>query len=166
MDWLLKNAPGFSALSADERQAIGEFSLLWSLFEGRVMGTRASATAVYAAVSHWNAEGTLDAEVYDPELTYFRERYFDGSNFTGHLEHLHLHAANKPNLVRAVIDGSNNDPILRVGVIHNIVLRFRNNLFHGVKWQYQLQGQLGNFQNASATLMKTLERHGDLSGHV
>lgn len=164
MDWLLKNAPGFCDLADDERQALAEFSLLWSLFEARVMGTNASARRIYDAVRRWSVEDTLDATVYDSELAYFRNRYFDGSEFTYRLEHLHLHRANRPDLVRAVIDGSNNEPCDRIGVIHNIVLRLRNNLFHGMKWQYRLKGQLENFRNASAVLVKSLERHGNLTG--
>tara|TARA_B100000614_G_scaffold111617_1_gene100153 strand:- start:1007 stop:1162 length:156 start_codon:yes stop_codon:yes gene_type:complete len=44
-----------------------------------------------------------------------------------------------------------------------IVWRFRNNLFHGEKWAYQLQGQLSNFTHANAVLMRLLERHGQLA---
>ncbi|CCE97846.1 Hypothetical protein SFHH103_03354 [Sinorhizobium fredii HH103] len=44
-----------------------------------------------------------------------------------------------------------------------IVWRFRNNLFHGEKWAYQLQDQLSNFTNANAVLMRLLERHGQLA---
>jgi hypothetical protein len=43
------------------------------------------------------------------------------------------------------------------------VFRYRNNLLHGVKWQYKLQGQLGNFTTANDVLMRVLERHGALA---
>jgi hypothetical protein len=164
MDWLLKNAPGFGALTEDERQAIAEFSLLWSLFEARVLDTRATAQRIYTAVRQWRDEGSLDPAAYDPELAYFKSRYFDGNDFTHHFHHLHLHPANKPGRVRAVIDGTNDDPCDCVAVVHNIALRFRNNLFHGIKWQYQLQGQLENFRTAGRVLIKTLKRHGNLGG--
>ena len=48
-------------------------------------------------------------------------------------------------MVSAVIDGSNNDSRDRVATVLIIVFRYRNNLFHGVKWQYKLADQLGNF---------------------
>ena len=164
MDWLLKHAPGFNALSDDERQAIAEFSLLWSLFEARVMGEHATAAGIYTTVAGWADAQSLQAETYDPELAYFRKRYFDGTEFTYHFDFLNFGPANKPDLVRAVIAGENNDPADRVAVVHTIVLRFRNNLFHGAKWQSRLAGQFENFRNASSVLMKTLERHGDLGG--
>jgi hypothetical protein len=164
MHWLLQNAPGFNALTDDERQAIAEFSLLWSLFEARVLDTRASAERIYATVEQWRDEGSLDAAAYDLELAYFRDRYFDGNGFTHHLHHLHLRPANKPGLVKAVINGTNDDPCDRVAVVHNIVLRFRNNLFHGLKWQYHLRDQLENFRTASGVLINSLKRHANLDG--
>jgi hypothetical protein len=36
MQWLLAKAPGFNDLSKEERSAIADFALLWSLFEARV----------------------------------------------------------------------------------------------------------------------------------
>lgn len=65
-------------------------------------------------------------------------------------------------MVLAVIDGSNNDDRDRVAAVLIITLRYRNNLFHGVKWQYMLAGQLENFTNASSALMKVFDRHGAL----
>ena len=43
------------------------------------------------------------------------------------------------------------------GAVLIIVYRFRNNLFHGVKWSYELQGQLENFTHANAALMQAIE---------
>ena len=69
-----------------------------------------------------------------------------------------VRAADQPDAVRSVINGSNNDPRDRVLTVLMIVWRFRNNLFHGEKWAYQLEGQLGNFTHANSVLMRLLER--------
>ena len=37
IDWLEKNASGFSNLSTIEINAIMHFSLLWGLFEGKIL---------------------------------------------------------------------------------------------------------------------------------
>lgn len=37
-----------------------------------------------------------------------------------------------------------------------IILRLRNNLFHGVKWQYFLQDQFENFSHANGVLMPAI----------
>jgi hypothetical protein len=44
-----------------------------------------------------------------------------------------------------------------------IVLRLRNNLFHGAKWAYGIADQRENFQHANAALMRLLEKHGELA---
>ena len=43
-----------------------------------------------------------------------------------------------------------------------IIYRYRNNLFHGVKWGYELADQLHNFTHANNALMKALDRYGEL----
>ncbi len=66
-------------------------------------------------------------------------------------------------LVRAVISGSSNDPVARVTTVLIIILRYRNNLFHGVKWSYELAGQFENFTHANNALVTALDRHGQLN---
>jgi hypothetical protein len=163
MEWLQANAPGFNHLAKDEQAAITDFALLWSLFESRVLNTHGNVKAICDAVKAWQNAGMLDADAIDAELAYFRQRYYANGAFTYHFDHLHFRAPDREPLVRAVIDGSDTDPRSRVAAVLIIVFRYRNNLFHGVKWQYKLQGQLGNFSTANDVLMKVLERHGALA---
>ena len=118
----------------------------------------AQANLIRAKVDEWRAAGTLYNDQYDAELAYFRRRYFANGGFTHHFPHLNLRSADYPDLVQAVLDGSNNDPRDRLLVLLMIVWRLRNNLFHGEKWAYQLQ----NFTHANAILMRLLERYGQL----
>lgn len=163
MQWLLTRAPGFQALPEEDRTAIFSFTFLWSLFEAQVMGTAARADLICAKVDMWQDAGTLDADQYNTELVYFRSRYFANGEFTHHFAHLHLRHADQPNLVRSVLNGSNNNPRDRLLTVLLIVWRFRNNLFHGKKWAYQLEGQLANFNYANAVLIRLIERHGQLA---
>jgi hypothetical protein len=163
MKWLKAKAPGFDHLSGEEQSAIADFSLLWSLFENRILNTVGNAANICSAVEAWHNAGTLDDAAFDAELAYCRERYYHRGTFTDHFGHLHFRNPDRETLVRAVIDGSDNDPRNRLAAILIIVFRFRNNLFHGVKWQYKLAGQLDNFTTANAVLMKVLERHGALA---
>lgn len=164
MQWLLARAPGFQALSEEERAAIFHFTFLWSLFEAQVMGNYARAHLICAKADEWRDAGTLDVDHYDGVLAYFRQRYFANGQFTRHFAHLHLRPADQPEVVRSVLDGSNDDPRDRLLTVLMVVWRFRNNLFHGEKWAYQLQDQLPNFTHANAVLMRLLERHGRLAG--
>jgi hypothetical protein len=163
MEWLRAKAPGFNHLSEDEQNAIIDFSLLWSLFESRVLNTEGNVKKICDAIDAWHNAGALNAASFDDELVYFRNRYYGDGNFTRHFDHLHFRNPDREALVRAVMEGSDNDPRNRVAAVLIIVFRYRNNLFHGVKWQYKLEDQLGNFTAANAVLMSMLEQHGALA---
>ena len=163
MQWLLAKAPGFQTLPEADRAAIFNFTLLWSLFEARVMGNFARADLICTKVDEWRDAGRLEADQYGAELAYFQQRYFANGHFTHRYAQLHLRPGDQPRIVQSVLDGSNTDPRDRLLTVLMIVWRFRNNLFHGEKWAYQLQGQLPNFTHANAALMRLLERHGQLA---
>jgi len=163
VDWLRKRAPGYGALGELEQSAINEFALLWGLFEGQILETRGSANKIIEIVDRWLYQDDLNADAYDDELAYFRKRYFKDGDFTYHFGHLNLRQSDCIPLVRSVIDGSNRNPRDWVAAIFIIIMRYRNNLFHGLKWQYQLAGQLDNFSNANSALKKALEQHGQLN---
>lgn len=165
MRWLQERAPGFDRLSEEDRSAIVDFSFLWSLFEARILENDGKTARICAIVDNWQDDGTLQADAYAPELTYFRNRYFADGGFTHHFDHLYLRGNDQPDIVSGVINGTNNDPRDCVIAILIIVWRFRSNLFHGVKWQYQLAGQLTNFTNANNILIKALEQHGQLAAN-
>lgn len=162
IDWLRARAPGFQNLSLEEVGAISDFSLLWSLFEARILDRSASAGAICAKVESWRAAGTLAEESYDPQLSYFRQRYFAGGQFTHHFPGLLLRQNDQEALVRGVLSGVDNAPDACVSTVFIIVYRYRNNLFHGAKWQYEIAGQLENFQHANAALTMALDQHGGL----
>lgn len=162
--WLKANLPGFAHLSLAERRAIADFTFLWTLFESRILATRGSAQQIAGVVSAWDQAGQLNAGAYKNELAYFQDRYFSNGQFTHHFDGLHMRSNDNIALVRRVLDGSEQIPKSRVTAAFIIVLRYRNNLFHGIKWQYQLADQLSNFRNANAMLKRALAQHGDLFG--
>ncbi|MCZ7938531.1 hypothetical protein D3C80_164420 [compost metagenome] len=163
MQWLSAKAPGFQALPEEDRAAIVTFTFLWSLFESQIMGNFARADLICTKADEWSKAGTLDADQHTAELAYFRQRYFANGTFTHHFPHLNLRPTDQPAIVKSVLDGTNNDPRDRLLTLLMIVWRFRNNLFHGEKWAYQLQDQLSNFTHANSVLMRLLERHGQLA---
>ncbi|TPL35575.1 hypothetical protein [Mesorhizobium sp. B2-4-8] len=161
--WLETRAPGFRDLPDPDRRAIFDFSFLWSLFEAQIMDNFARADRIRERIDAWAAAGTLEAELYDAELAYFRGRYFADGELTYHFPLLALRPADHPDLVEAVITGANNDPRDRMLALLMIVWRLRNNLFHGAKWAYQIRDQRANFTHANAILMRLLDQHGQLA---
>jgi hypothetical protein len=138
------------------------FSLLWSFFEANALNTHGSSNRILALVHEWSSSGRLHPELFTKSLTNFRNRYFENGEFTHYFEGLHLRRNDSPELVRAVLSGENNDAADCVAAVLIIVFRFRNNLFHGTKWLYEIRGQLDNFNNANAILMAAMETHGQL----
>jgi hypothetical protein len=162
MDWLKAKAPGFSNLSDEEVNAITDFSLLWSLFESRVLSRNANARALCNAVEAWLNGGAFDPNLFDDEIAYFQQRYHPGDDFSHHFFGLRLQRADREPMVRRVLDGTEDEASNRLSAALIIIYRYRNNLFHGEKWEYELEDQLGNFNAANAILMKALERYGNL----
>jgi hypothetical protein len=156
IEWLEQNAPGFNALSALEREAIAHFALLWSFFEAHALATRGSSHAILTLTHKWSSEGRLNAEIFSPSLKYFQQRYYLNSVATQHLSSLNLRSNDCPELVHAVLKLENTNPADCVAALLIVVYRLRNNLFHGAKWAYGIQGQLENFNNANAALMSAL----------
>jgi hypothetical protein len=149
--WLEGHVPGFAALSDYERDAIADFSILWSLFEGRQLGTQASPTALKRFAASKIASG-FDLNAIADSHAYFSQRYLQRGNETLHFAHLHLNRTDQHNVL-AVLRGEDADPTNVLSAVLLIVYRLRNNLFHGVKWAYDIAGQRDNFLHASQVLM-------------
>ena len=155
-DWLSQNAPGFDSLSTEERQAIADFALLWSLFEAEALATRGSATAIISATGQWRAQSRLDPLPFQTSLSYFKSRYYAQSSPTQHFHDLNFGSKDRKPFVEGVFSGSDSDPSNCVPALLIVVYRLRNNLFHGVKWAYGIQGQLQNFDHANQVLLHSL----------
>ena len=154
--WLKKFAPGFDQLSAQERKAIKDFSLLWSVFEGTILDTNANAKTIICAVRSLSEQGKLTLKPFRAAIKYFSDRYYDGINLTSEFERLAFRGGDHKPLVEKVLRGRANDDVEILSAILIIVLRLRNNLFHGIKWSYGVQGQLANFRNANNVLISVM----------
>lgn len=162
ISWLCEKAPGFDDLSHEEREAVMHFSLLWSFFEAEALHTNASANSILALAHKWASTARLNIEPFKPSLAYFQDRYFKDGQETVNYGGLNWRRNDSQALVSAVLKGENTNPVDMVAAVLIVVLRFRNNLFHGVKWAYGIRGQLDNFTNANAVLMAALETHAHL----
>ncbi|MDZ4273746.1 MAG: hypothetical protein U0975_13880 [Erythrobacter sp.] len=158
--WLKLHAGGYAGLSAKERQAIHDFSLLWSLFEARVLSNNANIPRIRERVAQAASIGAgIDAVPFQESLAYFTARYYTNGDFNHRFEQLRFQ--NGPNGGRAeaeaVLTGTQiTAPGILTGLLA-IIYRLRNNLFHGEKWAYYFEEQLDNFTHACIVLMRTIE---------
>lgn len=154
VDWLRQTVPGFDALSEDERAAILDFSMLWSLFEGTVLNAKGSAAAIVAMVDKLRDAGVVDLQPLADAMDHFQNRYYKNGAFTDAFDqHLHFRHNDRRPLAEAFVSGAAADDAEKLKGLLIIVYRLRNNLFHGIKWTYKIQGQFDNFTNANAALM-------------
>jgi len=134
-----------------------QFSLLWSLFEAEVLNADANADAIVRTVQRWNRAQTLTPQIFAIEADYFKRRYYADGQFTYHFAHLHLERSGHFQVVQNVLSGKDATPSSIAAATLIIVFRYRNNLFHGEKWAYELRDQNQNFAHANEVLMRAIE---------
>lgn len=158
-EFLVKHVAGYANLDADEHAAIQDFTLMWTAFEGRVLGTRANAPRLLSLVEAIQKSGKLDVTMFAGPLAYFRDRYWKDGEFTQRFQGLRIenYGANEQALVKSVLSSTPMSPEAEVGALLLVVYRLRNNLFHGIKWDYGIKGQRDNFAQACAVLMAAIE---------
>jgi len=155
-DWLERTQPGYQELSNGERSAVAGFSIVWSVFEARALSTNANATAIVRFVDG-NVASFGSAEPFGDALAYFRQRYVSDGQTNHKFESLHFRRNDRRELVEAVLLGHESTATEIVTALLIIVFRLRNNLFHGIKWAYEMRDQQRNFENAIAVLTRVLD---------
>jgi hypothetical protein len=159
MSWLEKSQPGFDRVGDEERGAIRDFCLLWSLYEGTLLDASGSARAIIADTESLKETGRLHLDPIKAPIEYFLSRYFDGRELTHAYAMLYLRQSDQPDMVERVVRRQSQDEREILSAILIIVLRLRNNLFHGMKWAYGIQDQFRNFHNANRVLMAVMDMH-------
>lgn len=132
--------------------------LLWGLFEGRCLEERGSIGQIERFVDRISNDLERNNQFLDVALNYFQGRYVEmGKRFTYRFNQLNFRAGDRREQVEAVLLG---DRLARPDILMAlliIVYRFRNNLFHGPKWRYELTEQVDNFSNANVLLMAVMD---------
>lgn len=152
---------GYTRLSRLDRIAISNFALIWSLFEARLLGKNASANKIVEKCKVWEEYPGIDDEVVSPYLDYFKERYVLEGTTNYRYDHLNFRENNNECLVKNVLLGNVNDLASRLACCLIIILRFRNNYFHGEKWAYQFAEQRENFEHSCCLLAECIDKYDD-----
>ena len=134
-------------------------SYSYGVCEAKALNTNGNARAIVEAASLWQKEDLITDQSFEGELEYFRNRYFADGEFTYHFDHLRLRRPDRRELVERVLKNEAAELSDIAAALLIIVYRLRNNLLHGMKWAYQIQGQLENFTHANAILMQAIELH-------
>jgi len=139
-------------------ERIKNFALFWNMFERFACANFANVAKIESFVVKLNNKTAITNEFVNPYLEYFINRYTQ--NETINIEGLQFR--NNPADVRAkekvisVLSRKVETPKEILEALLLILLRFRNNLFHGNKQIVYLDTQVTNFTLANKLLAKVL----------
>lgn len=162
-EWLSANTYEYQLLGQDVKEAAKDFAFLWIVFEALVCATHANARSIGDKVDQWSAKDLIDETRLDSFRSYFASRYtadgvvnerFKGLKATGALR----------TKIADVLEGRDTSPSGALLAFLLIVLRFRNNLLHGTKWDYLHVDQNDNFDQACRLLALAMEIHRESGG--
>jgi len=148
-------------LSDQERAALSDFAICWTIFESKLFDSNVSAARIKEKVESWFEPVDADKNWYSPQFEYFRGRYTENGEIGARFGHLHLRNNDDPDLVRQVLLGEDQEAVSQLTACLIIVSRFRNNFFHGLKWAYQFQDQHENFENSTKLMIECITKFGN-----
>ncbi len=156
LTWLEQKDPEFAQLPERDKTEIQDFSLLWSFFEGTILNGHANLQSIRTYVQSLDNNGRLERINFSEYLAYVRDRYFKDGAYSEHFQYLYVERSGNPEEIHQMLQNQTDSKrILLIGCLA-IIFRLRNNLFHGEKWRYQLQGQHSNFNHANLLLIKLM----------
>lgn len=141
-------------LEPDTMNVLGEFLLLWSIYESKYFNSEYSNTTLKQYIT----EGKISIIDVGNPLRYLTERYLDSEeNVNQTFEKLHFRRGDYPIEIRRTLErgGTHQEITLAILVI---IYRLRNNLFHGIKEVAIFNMQKDNFRMASAVLTEIISR--------
>lgn len=154
--WLRAYAAGYGQRTRQERRAIYDFVMLWSVFEAQVLHCEANAPKMLKAIDHWSDAGLLANPIALQRMqegwAHFKERLTLQGELSQRFKSLRIGQIHREMVTQALLC-DDPEPVACHRALAIIIHRIRNNLLHGAKWSYSLHDQEGNFRNSSAILM-------------
>jgi hypothetical protein len=160
LEWLALREDGLGHVPAEDQREMMEFMMVWSYFEARFLGTNGTPETIVDLAVSLEQRGLIQIDHLGDSLDYLRNRYVVAGELTGRFERLNLRRKDNVETVKSVLLGTEHSPKALLVCCLTIVLRYRNNLFHGLKWAYDLRDQRENFIVANRILMNTAEMTG------
>jgi len=159
--WLNQHQVGYAALDGDDRTALREFALLWSVFESQTLfgDSRVESMIDYVDELTKADQKSLLTAPFIPHLTYFRDQFVDSKHSSTNelFETLKFNDNNLKELVSQALIKLNEETPELIKALLIIVHQLRNNLFRSLKWRPCNQKQRDQLYHASKILMKAVD---------
>ncbi|SFU22048.1 hypothetical protein [Sedimentitalea nanhaiensis] len=154
--WLGRTHHGYRDLNQSIKAALMYFTVAWSIFEYKALGTHASLDTIEKFVSTKALNGTSLGD-FEEAHEYFRNRYITGGKANASFSHLVGKDTEVATRIQDVLLGHTSEPSDKLIALLLIVYRLRNNMLHGVKWKWGVDDQHENFEHATSIIMTTLD---------
>ncbi|MGB5218479.1 MAG: PAS domain-containing protein [Smithella sp.] len=157
LEWLSEKIPEFGSLPECDKEAIQNFLILWSFFEGTKLNHDGNVNAIKKYVESIKCDGSLYQFNIASYIRYLRMKYYADCKLTEFYSGLKMEQSKSGmEYVENMLKGNSvNQEDELIGCLV-IIYRLRENLFHGDHWQNQLQGQYDNFTRANKLLMELI----------
>lgn len=158
LEWINQFFDNAIDLNNDGIERVKNFALFWNMFENFACSNFANVPKIESFIEKLSERATINNEFVNPYLEYFIDRYTQ--NGTLNIEGLQFRTnatdiSAKAKVV-AVLSKQVETPIEILEALLLILLRFRNNLFHGNKQIVNLDTQVTNFTIANKLLAEVL----------
>jgi hypothetical protein len=155
IDWIRDNLQQPEGILPETLQAIGDFTLMWAIFEaseGEELNNMLQQITNFSD----RLSTHLPYDLVEEEFAYWQSRYVKEGTKTDKFRHLRFSDQRQKDLVFRSF--SSNEPTLRdkLETCLLITYRYRNNMFHGMKDVRNLNEQEQNFIQATSLLQKVL----------
>jgi PAS domain S-box-containing protein len=157
LEWLSERVPEFGSLPECDKEAIQDFLILWSFFEGTKLKNDDNVNAIKKYVESIRCDGSLYQFNIASYIRYLRIKYYANGEFTEFYSGLKMEQSKQGmEYVENLLKGNSmNQEDELIGCLI-IIYRLRENLFCGNRWQKHLQGQYDNFTRANQLLMELI----------
>lgn len=152
--WLIAHSQHAGAVTEPAWNTVADFSILWQLFEAKLCDSRARNNKLKAIADSY--AGRPFGVSLDEAFAYWKARYTLLGNTTWHFDDL-FGGHDGREVVATALLADTPHAATRLEALLLIVLRLRNNLFHGGKEIETFNDQKDNLDHATAVLIQVLE---------
>jgi hypothetical protein len=158
LEWINQFYNNEIVLQDDAFNHVKNFSFFWNMFERFACGRFATIRSINLFVDKLDQLHLISNELVNSYLEYFIDRYSIGNNqFDIQGLKFRPNQNGEKNFVIQVLNGQRISNPEKLKALLYIILRFRNNLFHGEKQISRLDTQIDNFIRANHLLSRLLD---------
>lgn len=162
--WLSFHQTGYADFDDEDRVALREFAVIWTIFESQALLGNSSVEAMLSYVDDFARiaeadERRLLTAPFIPHLSYFRELYVDEatSSTNAQFEGLQIQSESQKELVSSSLIRLREETPELIKALLIITHRLRHQLFLGLKSKRLDRKQRDDLYHASKVLMKAVD---------